>query len=157
MTTAPFSVEIDVRHYELDTQGHVNSATYLLYAEHARWQHLASLGIDRDALAARGVGPVFLEVVVRYERELRSGDRVRITSELNHPDRPATTFFVEQSLTRTDGTPVATIRSTAGLLDLQTRRLIHDPRALLLDLGRRARSVSPATAPTPTHGVPRAI
>lgn len=31
-----FSVDVTVRGYELDTQGHLNRAGYLQYAEHAR-------------------------------------------------------------------------------------------------------------------------
>ncbi|MEU7735273.1 thioesterase, partial [Streptomyces griseus] len=30
-----FSVDVTVRGYELDTQGHLNQAVYLQYAEHA--------------------------------------------------------------------------------------------------------------------------
>lgn len=61
-----FAIDIEVRHYELDTQGHVNSANYLLYAEHARWRHLESLGIglERGSLAGfsseAGYGPICL-------------------------------------------------------------------------------------------------
>ena len=35
-----FSVRVKVRGYELDTQGHLNWAEYLHYAEHARWEFL---------------------------------------------------------------------------------------------------------------------
>ena len=40
-----FSVRVKVRGYELDTQGHLNWAEYLHYAEHARWEFLAAAGI----------------------------------------------------------------------------------------------------------------
>lgn len=36
-----FEMRIPVRVYELDTQGHLNSAVFLQYAEHARWEHLS--------------------------------------------------------------------------------------------------------------------
>jgi acyl-CoA thioester hydrolase len=45
-----FFVDVTVRGYELDTQGHLNQAVYLQYAEHAR-------------------------------RELRGGERVRVTCQ----------------------------------------------------------------------------
>jgi acyl-CoA thioester hydrolase len=57
--TYEFAIEVEVRNYELDTQGHVNSAVYLLYAEHARWQHLEFLGLGPRALANEGVGRCF--------------------------------------------------------------------------------------------------
>lgn len=126
-----FSIDIEVRNYELDTQGHVNSANYLLYAEHARWRHLESLGIGPLVLADHGVGPVFLELTIKYHRELRAGDIVTVTSEFAYPDGPAKTFFVDQRLTKADGTTVATMRSSTGLLDLRSRKLVDDPRAVL--------------------------
>lgn len=54
--SAAFSVRIRVRGYELDTQGHLNWAEYLHYAEHARWEFLAAAGITQDALLATGFG-----------------------------------------------------------------------------------------------------
>lgn len=129
-----FSIDIAVRNYELDTQGHVNSAIYLMYAEHARWQHLEGLGIGPRVLAAHGVGPVFLELTIKYLRELRAGDIVTVTSEFVYPDTASKTFFVDQRLITHDDTLVATLRSTTGLLDLRTRKLVADPRHALAAL-----------------------
>lgn len=132
--TDEFAIEIEVRHYELDTQGHVNSAVYLLYAEHARWRHLESLGVGPRALADEGLGPVFLELTIKYHRELRAGDTVTVTSKFVYPDTGGKTFFVDQQLVRSDGTLVATLRSTTGLFDLSTRKLVADPRRALATL-----------------------
>jgi acyl-CoA thioester hydrolase len=41
----PFAVRIAVRGYELDSNGHLNRAVYLQYAEHARWEQLRASGI----------------------------------------------------------------------------------------------------------------
>lgn len=38
--TPPFTVRVTVRAYELDTQGHLNSAVYHQYGDHARWECL---------------------------------------------------------------------------------------------------------------------
>jgi acyl-CoA thioester hydrolase len=38
VTPAPFRVRLEVRSYELDMQGHVTTAAYLQYADHARWK-----------------------------------------------------------------------------------------------------------------------
>ncbi|NEE06507.1 thioesterase, partial [Streptomyces sp. SID7499] len=70
-----FSVDVTVRGYELDTQGHLNQAVYLQYAEHARWELLRAAGLPQEKLLADGVGPVQLEVTVKYRRELRGGER----------------------------------------------------------------------------------
>ncbi|MEV0005453.1 thioesterase family protein [Micromonospora sp. NPDC050980] len=122
----PFRVRVTVRGYELDTQGHLNQAVYLQYAEHARWECLRAAGIAQDRLLAAGVGPVALEATVRYLRELRGGDEVDVTCEFRWGE--GRTFRIGQEFTRPDGTPVASVTGVGGLLDLATRRLVPEPR-----------------------------
>ncbi|MFC7547832.1 acyl-CoA thioesterase [Plantactinospora sp. GCM10030261] len=128
----PFRVRVTVRGYELDTQGHLNQAVYLQYAEHARWEFLRAAGITQDRLLASGVGPVALEVTVRYLSELRGGDEVDVSCEFHWG--AGKTFRIEQDYRRPDGGQVATLTGVAGLLDLSARRLVTDPRARFRDL-----------------------
>ena len=72
-----FTVRITVRGYELDTQGHLNQAVYLQYAEHARWELLRAAGITQDALIDSGVGPVALETTIRLPARAARGRRGR--------------------------------------------------------------------------------
>jgi acyl-CoA thioester hydrolase len=127
-----FFAEVTVRGYELDTQGHLNQAVYLQYAEHARWELLRAAGLPQEKLLASGVGPVALEVTVRFLRELRGGDEVRVTCRFAYGE--GKTFMVEQQIVMDDGTVAAEISGVAGMLDLSTRRLIADPRAHLAAL-----------------------
>ncbi len=120
-----FSVRISVRAYEIDSNGHVNAAVYLQYAEHCRWEFLLAAGIDHEALAGRGVGPVFLETVLRYRSELRYPDTVDVTCEMSWGS--GKTFAVVQRLRRPDGEPVAEVDSVGGLIDLSTRKLVEQP------------------------------
>ena len=120
-----FSVRIQVRAYEIDGNGHVNSSVYLQYAEHSRWEFLLAAGIDQDALAGRGVGPVFLETVLRYRAELRYPDAVDVTCEMRWGS--GKTFDVVQRLSRPDGGQVAEVDSVGGLIDLSTRKLVEQP------------------------------
>lgn len=123
----PFQVRFRVRGYELDTQGHVNQAEYLHYAEQARWECLLADGITQDILVAAGIGPVALDVTVRFRRELRGGDEVDVTCEFDWGEGKV--FHIRQEFRRPDGTHVASLTSAAGLLDLRERRLVPDPRA----------------------------
>lgn len=131
----PFQVRIGVRGYELDTQGHLNQAVYLQYAEHARWECLRAAGVSQDALLASGVGPAALESTIRFRRELRAGDEVDVSCAFVWGD--GKTFRIEQDFCRPDGTLVAELTSIAGLLDLEERRLVPDP-------ARRFRSLAKA-------------
>jgi acyl-CoA thioester hydrolase len=123
--TPPFTVRVTVRAYELDTQGHLNSAVYHQYGDHARWECLRAAGISVDELIATGVGPVTLENTIRYHRELRAGDDVDITCTFHWGE--GRTFRMRQELRRADGTLAAEISSLGGLLDLERRRLVPDP------------------------------
>jgi acyl-CoA thioester hydrolase len=126
-----FSVRVSVRAYELDSNGHVNGVVYLQYAEHARWELLRAAGVDQHKLGAIGVGPVFLETVIRYRNELHYGDTVDVSCGIDWG--PGKTFRVRQELVRpngtdgTDGTLVAEVESVGGLIDLRTRRLVERP------------------------------
>ncbi|GAA5198594.1 acyl-CoA thioesterase [Rugosimonospora acidiphila] len=121
----PFQVRIGVRGYELDTQGHLNQAVYLQYAEHARWECLRAAGISQQRLIAGGVGPVALEVTLRYLRELRGGDEVDVSCAFEWGE--GKTFRIAQEFRRVDGSPVASLSGVGGLLDLGERRLVADP------------------------------
>ena len=132
----PFTVPITVRGYELDTQGHLNQAVYLQYAEHARWELLRAAGISQDALVSSGVGPVAIETTIRYLRELRSGDEVTVSCAFEWS--VGKTFRLVQEIRILEGARAAEITAVAGLLDLQERRLVADPAERL-----RALAASP--------------
>jgi len=131
-----FQVRVSVRGYELDLNGHVASAVYLQYSQHARWECLRAAGVDQGQLIASGVGPVNLEETIRYHSELRGGDEVDISCAFAWSD--GKTFRVDQEFRRPGGSLVAEVANTGGLLDLQKRRLVTDP-------GERWRAI--ATSP----------
>jgi acyl-CoA thioester hydrolase len=135
VTAAPFQVRLEVRAYELDTQGHVTTAAYLQYADHARWKLLESAGIDLEELRRTGLGPVTLETTVRFLRELRLGHEVDVSCAFEWPG--GRTGRVTQQLHRADdGRLVAELRSVGGLLDLTARTLVPEPGAVWRRLAR---------------------
>ncbi|MFI6863042.1 acyl-CoA thioesterase [Streptomyces sp. NPDC050421] len=129
-----FFVDVTVRGYELDTQGHLNQAVYLQYAEHARWELLRAAGLPQEKLLADGVGPVALEVTVKFRKELRGGERVRVSCRFDYGQ--GKTFTVAQQILKEDGTVAAEITGVAGVLDLTTRRLVADPAGRLAALAK---------------------
>ena len=127
-----FSVPVTVRGYELDTQGHLNQAVYVQYSEHARWELLAAAGIQQNAMVAGGIGPVALEVNVKYLRELRGGERVDVTCEFAWAEGKV--FQLKQQIIKTDGTVCADIVVTGGIMDLKARKLVPNPAERLAAL-----------------------
>jgi acyl-CoA thioester hydrolase len=131
----PFRVRVTVRGYELDTQGHLNQAVYLQYAEHARWEILRAAGLRQQRLIEAGVGPVALEVTVTFRAELRGGDEVDVSCAFEWGE--GRTFRLVQELVRADGVVAASITGVGGLLDLTARKLVHDPAARFAELAER--------------------
>ncbi|MGC9500731.1 acyl-CoA thioesterase [Streptomyces sp. WG7] len=128
----PFSVPVTVRGYETDTQGHLNQSVYLNYAEHARWALLQAAGIRQADLVAHGVGPVVLETTVRFRRELLAGDETTVTCAFEWGD--GRTFRIRQIIRKADGTIAAEVEGVGGLLDLNARKLVADPRRRFKEL-----------------------
>lgn len=130
-----FSVRIGVRSYEVDVNGHVNHANYHRYAEHARTEHLSAAGCSMFRLVERGMGIVLLETTCRFLRELRHGDQVEVDSRISFG--AGKSFEMAHTLRRRDAggeTVAAEITCRMGVLDATARRLLPDPRAILLDL-----------------------
>ncbi|WP_026248788.1 acyl-CoA thioesterase [Streptomyces sp. LaPpAH-108] len=128
----PFSVRVTVRGYETDTQGHLNQAVYLNYAEHARWSLLQAAGISQARLVGRGVGPVALETTIRFRRELLAGDETDVTCAFEWTE--GKTFRIRQEIRKLDGTLAAEVTAVGGLMDLAKRKLVADPREVFKEL-----------------------
>jgi acyl-CoA thioester hydrolase len=119
----PFRTRIKVRHYELDTLGHLNHAVYHSYGEVARLELLEASG----ALTGLGnVASVLLETHVVFRRELRAGDVVDVTCDVKFGS--GKTFKMDSDIVKLDGTLAAEITCTLGLMDLERRKLVDDPR-----------------------------
>lgn len=69
-----FSMDIDVRDYELDSEGIVNNANYLHYLEHTRHAFCKQAGYSFAQMEAEGIIPVLSRIEVDYKTPLRSGD-----------------------------------------------------------------------------------
>ena len=69
-----FTLEIEVRDYELDSEGIVNNANYLHYLEHTRHAFVKREGIPFGSLTRDGLVPVVRRMEVDYFTPLSSGD-----------------------------------------------------------------------------------
>lgn len=124
----PFHVDVKVRHYELDTLGHLNHAVYHSYAEIARLELFEQAGPDAG-LRAENIAPVLLDSHISFRKEIRGGERVRVSCGTKFG--AGKTFRMDSVITKTDGTVSAEITCTLGLMDLEQRRLVADPSGRL--------------------------
>lgn len=127
--SAPFTVHVAVRAYELDALGHVNQAVYHSYCEHARTELLRAAGVPMHAVLSHGVAPVLLTGTMRYLRELRGEDEIDVSAEMRFGK--GKTFRVDSTVTKADGTVSARFDGVFGLMDLTQRRLVTDPQGRL--------------------------
>ncbi|MFE6858097.1 acyl-CoA thioesterase [Nocardia sp. NPDC057668] len=122
----PFRIRVEVRVSDLDPQLHVTGSAYQQFADHSRFECVRAAGISVEDMLADGLGPVNLETVIKYHRELRAGDAVDVTCSWEWG--PGKTYRVEHRLIRPDGELSATVAFVSGVLDLRTRRLVADPK-----------------------------
>ncbi|WP_327119237.1 thioesterase family protein [Nocardia sp. NBC_01730] len=120
-----FSTRIEVRVSDLDPQLHVTGAAYHQFADQSRFACVQAAGVSVDELIASGLGPVNLETVISFQRELRGGDAVDVSCTWRWGE--GKTYRVEHVLIRADGVVAATVTNVSGLLDLASRRLVVDP------------------------------
>ncbi|MEU6645817.1 acyl-CoA thioesterase [Saccharomonospora sp. NPDC046836] len=129
----PYRVQIKVRQYELDSLGHVNHAVYHQYAEVARTSLIEDAGGRNGELEKARLATVMLESRISFRRELRYGDVVDVTCEVKFGD--GKTFRMDTNIYKADGTLSAEITSTLGIMDLDRRRLVAEPRARFEEAG----------------------
>ncbi|WP_199434319.1 acyl-CoA thioesterase [Qaidamihabitans albus] len=133
----PFRVRIKVRHYELDTLGHVNHAVYHSYGEVARLELLERAGGLDGGLQDQRLASVMLESTISFRRELRAGDEIDVTCVVKFGS--GKTFRMDSDIYRADGTLAAEITCTLGLMDLDRRKLVVDPRGRFEQAGVNTR------------------
>lgn len=122
----PFHTPIKVRLYELDILGHVNHAVYHSYAEVARMDAFEEASGGSTALRDQNLEMILLASQISYRREIRRGETVEVTADVKFGG--GKTFQIEQNISKEDGTLSADLVVTVGVLDLEHRRLIADPR-----------------------------
>ena len=112
----------------LDTFGHVNNAEYLRLFEEARWQIITAAGYGMDVIKSTGIGPVLLGVNLKFKKELKLRQRVRIETEIAEVN--AKIFSVSQKMVNVDtGDVHAEAEYTAGIFDTEKRKLVPIPNA----------------------------
>lgn len=79
--TTSFTWESEVKDSELDVQGIVNNAVYLIYLEHCRHKHLKSLGLDFIHIHRQGIDLVIRECTLKFIASLTTGDQFIVTSK----------------------------------------------------------------------------
>ena len=119
-----FSYEVVIKEHHLDTFGHVNNATYLQLYEEARWELITQNGYGLSKVMETKMGPVILEINVRFIKELRLREVVQIHSQTKEYDSKV--GIIKQWMTDSKGNVCSEIELKFGLFDTKNRKMI-DP------------------------------
>ncbi|KAB8033532.1 acyl-CoA thioesterase [Fluviispira multicolorata] len=76
-----YEYEIQIKENHLDTFGHVNNAVYLQLCEEARWEIITENGFGIQEIQQLGIGPVILEVNIKFQKELKLREKIKISTQ----------------------------------------------------------------------------
>lgn len=118
-----FEYEVLIREFHLDSFGHVNNAAYVMLYEEARWDFITKNGFGLDYIQKHQIGPVILDLNVRFKRELKNRERIKITSRTIEIVSPKI-MVLEQKMIKEDGKVSSEATFTVGFFDMKERKLI---------------------------------
>lgn len=122
MENKVFEYPLVIKEFHLDTFGHVNNATYLQIYEEARWQFITENGYGLDKIKSTGLGPIVLEVKLRFIKELKLREEVIIHSTTEKYDSKIGT--IKQWITDSKGNICSDMEMLFGLFDTKNRKLV---------------------------------
>jgi thioesterase III len=118
-----FEYPLIVKEAHLDTFGHVNNATYLQIYEEARWEFITSNGYGLAQIKSSGLGPVILEINIKFLKELRLREHIVIHSQtLGYKGKIGK---IKQWITDSKGNICSEVEMTLGLFDTHKRQLVE--------------------------------
>lgn len=117
-----YEYEVMILEHHLDTFGHVNNATYLQLYEEARWDLITKNGYGLKEVFERQIGPTILEINIRFMREIKNRQKIKIVTKLlEYPGKVAT---LEQKMINEKGEECNLMTMKIALFDLKQRKLI---------------------------------
>lgn len=118
-----FEYEVQIKEMHLDSFGHVNNAAYVMLYEEARWDFITKNGFGLDYILEHQIGPVILDLKVRFKRELKNRETIKIISRTVEIVSPKI-MVLEQSMIKSDGKVASEASFTVGFFDMKARKLI---------------------------------
>ena len=134
-----------IHEQHLDVLGHVNNAMYLTLFEEARWDLITRGGYGLDEVLRRKIGPVILEVALKFQRELRNRQRIVIRSWTDSYAGKVARFT--QQMVDEQGQICCDAQFAFGLFDLVARKLILPTPEWLQAVGLTAEDVARRASP----------
>ncbi len=122
-----------VKEHHLDTFAHVNNAQYLALFEEARWDLITNNGYGIDKIRETGLGPVVLEIVITFKRELTLRKQITIESEV--VSKGVKISKINQKMIDSEGHLCCEATFTFALFELKKRKIVSPTEDWIKALG----------------------
>jgi acyl-CoA thioester hydrolase len=142
---APFETDrVSVRPEWIDYNGHMNVAYYIKAFDLAFDELYLVMGVDGEAVRQTGISTFTAEMHITYQREVREGDRLRITTQLVDFDAKRM-HFIQCMYHAGQGFLAATDEWLIMCVDLRQRKAVAFPEPLreFLAATKRAHAAVP--------------
>jgi len=127
----PYVQEYRARWADMDFNQHMRNAAYLGVAEETRLRFLEDGGFPMAELYRRRLGPVVVEDLLTYKKELRLLEPFRVDMAIVAISPDARKLKVRNRFFRnSDGALCATVETLILWFDLEARRTVVPPRDL---------------------------
>lgn len=131
-----FEFELVIKECHLDSFGHVNNAVYVQLYEEARWDFITKNGFGLEVIQKNQVGPVLLDLQVKFKREIKNREIIKIQSQTREMIN-SKMMVLEQKMIKSDGRIASEAVFTVGFFDMKLRKLIDANPSWLKAVGIR--------------------
>lgn len=118
-----FEYAVVIKESHLDSFGHMNNAAYVQLYEEARWDFITQNGFGLDVILRDQVGPVLLDLQVRFKREIQNRESIIIQSQAREVIN-SRIMILEQKMINSNGKVASEAVFTVGFFDMQKRKLV---------------------------------
>ena len=133
---------------DMDFNSHMKNTAYLDKSADVRQMFLMEHGFPMEEMVRLRIGPVIKKDEVEYFSEVGLQQQLAVTYALAGLSLDGSRVLYRNEIFRPDGKLAARVTSTGGWLDLDARRLIAPPPALLAAMNSLGRTDDFVELPT---------
>lgn len=116
---------------DMDWNSHMANTAYLNKVVDARVLILAEKGFPLEEFVRLRLGVVMMKDELEYRREVKWMEEITITFALAGLAPDGSRFIVKNEILRSDGELCARVTTTGGFIDLDARKLVAPPPAVV--------------------------
>jgi acyl-CoA thioester hydrolase len=126
-----FSKQLMAAWGDMDFNSHMRNTAFLDKAGDVRMLFLSEHGFPMREFMRLNLGPVVMKDEISYFKEVLLLEEITVTLGLAGLSEDGSRWILRSDIIRPDGKLAARVNSTGGWLDLDARKLIAPPPALM--------------------------